>query len=181
MHLGQRDGQRIPCPRFLENPAVRWTFVVGYADRFYIGIAVAPVAAETRRRVQTLVEISIARQVVVEAHYVRRAGMVKEPVQLGGACATLHQPVPQWMMLGYTPSQDIDRQPAPVVLELRLRDQAGAAVDVRPASSVCISRAHGLISRIPRHPERGRSQLVEQGPDERAVVAVMRIPVSVTR
>ena len=67
-----------------------------------------------------------------------------------------------------------------MVFELRLIGQSGAAVG---ATGILRLDQPGARVDLPnaRHAEHGRAQLVQQGPDERAVIAMMRIPVAVQR
>ena len=106
--------------------------------------------------------------------------MVEEPVQLGRGRATLHQPVPQRVILGYTPRQYIDGQPPSVVFKLCLRDQPGAAVGATGVLRLYQPRRRGDFP-DPRHPQDSRTQFVQQRSNERTVIAVMRVPVAVQR
>src|SRR5690606_3397333 len=80
---------------------------------------IAAVRAE-RPGVEGIVEVSLAGHVIVEADDVGRARVRDQPIQRTLTRTDMPQPRPQRVRMIDTPTQEIDAEPAPQVLVIRL-------------------------------------------------------------
>ncbi|CAO4137461.1 hypothetical protein OFEAOIEE_LOCUS5235 [Methylorubrum extorquens] len=146
---------------------------------FRVGIAAPAVAAAMPGRIgpALLVEVALARQVVVDADQLG-SGRVAQRVEGAGvdaACEEAHEP---GMALVHPPAQEIETEPAPSVLVLCLLGQGRRAegsadilgldqAGIRPDGA---DRPHRLL---------GRAALVDHHAQEARLVAAVRIPMAV--
>src|SRR5215211_5674111 len=99
--LGNGERQAVTVPGFREQRAGSGRSLLTDARCQYVGIGVTPVSAVRvgRIAVEALVEKPLTAQVMVDAHDVRRAGVLLEPVQvLLGRSPQVLQPAPQRMV-----------------------------------------------------------------------------------
>jgi hypothetical protein len=91
MDLGQRHGQVVSFPRIHQVRVVADNAFLPYADRFDVRVLDAPVAAVTRDWIaaQPVIEIPIARDVVVQADDIRWRPLGAKEVELVGPRAVL--------------------------------------------------------------------------------------------
>src|SRR5581483_6517122 len=127
---------------------------------------------------KTMIEIAIARHVVIQAEHVDWRRVLDEPLELTLLGARVAQIGVKGMRAGHAAEQQVDAQPPPFVLE---RDLAGHAARAADASAVL--RLHEKRVRIDLpdrpHRQRDRAALVQQRGDERTVIPAMRKPEAV--
>jgi hypothetical protein len=152
VHLGDREGEPVAGPRLAEQPLGPVGPLGEHAHRLDVGVALPAVAAVRVHRVapEPRVEEALARQVVVHPHDVGGAGRLGEGVQLGRIHAgAAHEIVPHRVAGGEAPGEQVDREPAALVLPRRLPGERRRRVRLA-RSSVCTSRAPGITSRMAR-------------------------------
>src|SRR5262249_5970283 len=99
--------------------------------RLDIRVTMTPVAAVTVRRVkrESLVEKTIAGDVMIDADDTGRDRNLRQRPPLPFRHAALDQVRPERVLAIDSPAQRVPRQPAPLVLEIRLIANAWSGVD----------------------------------------------------
>ena len=122
-----------------------------------------------------LVEEAVAREVVVDADQVGRAGRLEEGVELRLAHPPAHEPRPHRVPAVDAPEEEVERQPAPLVLQLGLVGERRRAVDAPE-----IVGLHELRRRVHRadrlHRQLHGPALRHERAREHARVLAVRIP-----
>ena len=147
---------------------------------FHVGVALAAVVGGVAAPLvpQLFIQKPLAGEVVVQAHHVGWARVVEPSLQFFFAGAVLAQAVPELMRGRDMAAQQIKAEPAAQVFEISLVAHGRRAVHLGQVFGLHqLGVRNDFPDGLRRQPR--SFELVEQGPDEGAVVGGVRIPVAV--
>ncbi len=180
VHFGDSHRQAVARMRFAQSHPEAVDQCTMCTDGLDVGIGLASVAAVQVRWVQfqPIVQETLAGDVGVDADDVGRTGRLAQAHEfiLPGAAAA--QPGPQRMPLIDPAAQQVERQPAALVVEGGLVGHGGCRA--REAEIVSLDEPGRRVDVADgAHRKHGRVHLVQQRAHEAGVVRRMRIPQAV--
>src|SRR5947209_5334286 len=127
MRFGHGNRQTVAVAGFAQQWRRSRDALETSTDGSDIGVTIAPVSAICLRRMiaQVLVEIPLARDVVIDPDDVRRAGVLIKELEIGLLGAERREITPHWMRAVDASAQKIPAQPAPLVFKIGLILQTG--------------------------------------------------------
>src|SRR3954469_10270850 len=117
--FGNGDRQSVSVPRLLDETLVTGNSVLQRPYRFHIGVAFATISPDLLAGVelQTMIEKSLAGEVVVEAEHVRNTGSIEKTFQLCALRARFERIPPERMRLVEPSGEYVEGEPAPAIVE----------------------------------------------------------------
>src|SRR5215208_3028021 len=181
MHLRHGDRATIAFPYFTQaSRRTNLLRIQRHPDRLGIGVAVPRIATRVMIRIarETLIEIALAGEIMIDPDDVRRGVSCIEEFEFGFRNPVVQQSLPPRVISHYIPAEEVEGQPAPLVLVpcLILKERCRERLPKILRLNELSIRTH-LPDRP--HRENRRLALVHERPQERVVARPVRIPMTV--
>jgi hypothetical protein len=180
MRFGDRQRAAIARVHFAQACLEASDMAAANTHRLDVHVDVAPVAALQLGwiSVDAVVEKAFAGEVRVQADHIGRAWRLREPHQFRLARTVIKEVLPERMAGRHATGEQVEAEPAPLVLELGLVAQAPRAADM--ADVVGLHQPRARVHRPDRpHRQPHALHLVQQRAHERPVTPPVRIPQAV--
>src|SRR5829696_2106223 len=182
MGLGNSHRPAIPLPDLFQHSGRTRRPIREHAHGLDVCVSVATVAAVSDRRIAIppVIDEPLAGHVVIAADDVRRTGSLAKRVKFHSSQPQPPQMLPEGMLLGHSPAQEIERQPAAFVLIVSLIAKRWSAPDA--TEILGLDELSGRIDLSDfLHRQLDGPALVDECAHHLPFIALVRVPMSIER